>query len=177
MKPAKKAKDLLISKACGKETRQRLSRFDQADKAERALYDAEAVAEAARRFWKQAQKAFVAAAGVSARERAEAVLDAAKQSLEQSTAAVSTARQALDAALDELIDYNKRLPAKQSGELSAADRKVLNRWADALAADLTFLNRWAEAYRAVSIARRHKPKRRGKVVSSSMIPKERVKNK
>ncbi len=148
MKPNKQTKGFpRISAARAKETRQRLSIYDQAEKAERDLYDAMAVAEAVRRFWEQAQKALVAAAGVSARERAEAVLDAAKRFREQSTAAVSNAELALDAARDALFSYNDKR-AKQSGELSAADRKVLNRWADALAADLTLLNSWAEAYSA-----------------------------
>lgn len=82
--------------------------YDQAAKAERALYDAMAVAEATREFLTQSKKAHVAAAGVSARERAEAVLDAARRFWEQSTNAVSTSRQALDATRDELIEYNGR---------------------------------------------------------------------
>jgi exonuclease VII small subunit len=134
MKPAKKTKKVpLISKARAKETRLRLSLYDQAEKAERGLYDAMAVAKAARQFWEQSQKAFKAAAGVSARERAEAVLDAAKTFWEQSTNAISDAQQALDGARDELFAYNDKR-AKQDEV--------------ALAADLEFLNRWAEAYNA-----------------------------
>jgi len=131
MKPKKKAKSLpSISKARACETRKRLALYNAVEKAERTLYDAVAVARAARKFWRQAQEALVAAAGVPARERAEAVLDAARTFLKQSTAAVPTALQALDAARDELLDYEERR-AKQAGEQSAADLEFLNRWAEA----------------------------------------------
>lgn len=131
MKPKKKAKSLpSISKARARETRKRLALYNAVEKAERTLYDAVAVARAARKFWQQAQEALVAAAGVPAREQAEAVLDAARTFLKQSTAAVPTALQALDAARDELLDYEERR-AKQAGEQSAADLEFLNRWAEA----------------------------------------------
>lgn len=131
MKPAKKAETTLqISKARRKETRQRHSLYDQAEKAERALYDAEAVAEAARRFWKQAQKAFVEAAGISERAQAKAVLIAARKFWEQSTNAISDAQQALDAARDALFSYNDKRVAAQSGEASSADMAFLNKWAE-----------------------------------------------
>jgi len=134
MKPTKKSgKVPLISAARAKETRLRLNLYDQAEKAERNLYDAMAVAEAAHKFWEQSQKAFKASAGVSAKERAEAVLDATKTFWEQSTNDVSNAQLALDAARDELIDYNDRR-AKKSDEQHKED--------------LAFLNRWAEAYNA-----------------------------
>ena len=110
-----------------------LSLWDQAERAERNLYDAEAIAEATRLFLEQAQEALFAAAGVSAKERAEAVFDAAKQFWEQSTAAVSTAQVALEKARDALFAYNDKRVA-QSREQEAAD--------------LTFLNRWAKVYNA-----------------------------
>ena len=178
MKPAKKTKKVpLISKARARETRRRLTLYDRAERAERALYDAEAVVVAAQRFLRQSKKAVAASAGVAAMERAEAVFDAAKQFLEQSSDAVSTAQQTLDAARDSLFSYNDKRVAAQSGEdiglhkkvltrrgerphaveidddsmpdeASATDVTFLNRWADALAVDLTFLTQWAEAYNA-----------------------------
>lgn len=119
MKPNKKAKGLpLISKARRESTRRMLSLWDQAERAERTLYDAEAVAEATKRFLEQAHETLVAAAGVSAKERAEAVFNAAKKFWEQSTSAVSDAQQALDAARDALFAYNDKRVAL-SGEASA----------------------------------------------------------
>lgn len=163
MKPAKKTKKVrLISKARAKETRLRLSLHDQAAKAERALYDAQAVAEAARQFWEQSQKAFKASAGVSAKERAEAVLDATRTFWEQSTDAVSAAQVALEKARDELFaDNDKRIA--QDVEASPAD--------------LDFLNRWAKNYRLITAVRRGEPKGHGKVISSLLIPKKGVKKK
>jgi len=143
MKAAKKSKSKAIGitqadidaslEARKKETRRRLSLYDKAEKAERTLYDAMAVAKAAHKFWEQAQEAAVAAAGVSAMERAEAVSDAAKKFWEQSTNAVSHAQQALDAARDELVDYNDRRAKQCEAQYHE---------------DLAFLNRWAEAYNA-----------------------------
>jgi exonuclease VII small subunit len=175
MKPTNKAKKSLARMAASrkKEVRQRLSLHDQAAKAERELYDTMAVANAARKFWEQSQKAFKAAAGVSALERAEAVSDAAKKFWEQSTNAVADAQQALDAARDELIDYNDRR-AKQCEAQAATDLSVLYRWAEAYAAQM---KKKAETKRAVTIARKREPKRRGKVVSSVLIPTKSAKKK
>lgn len=134
MKPTKKTKRLpRISAARSKETHQRLALYDQEAKADRALHDAMAVADATHKFWERSQKAFIGAAGVSERAQAKAVLIAARKFWEQSTNAVSDAQVALDGARDELIDYNDRRAQRDEAQRQE---------------DLAFLNRWAEAHNA-----------------------------
>jgi hypothetical protein len=163
MKPSKKAKGPLISKARARETRHRLSLSERVAKAERALNDAEAVVIAAKRFWQQSREALKTAAGVSARERAEAMLDATAQFAAECIADASIAKGEYYAARDALFTDNDRRLA-QAEEDPGLHKKVLARMrerphaleididdlsAEASAADLTFLDRWSEAYRAL----------------------------
>ena len=193
-----------------KETWQRLTLHRQVDQAKRKLCDFEAVADAAREFWQQSVEALNKSASVSAKERAEAVVQAADRFWKKARDGVYAWRQAFDAARDELADFNDRMSkvignrinrkhaaAKKKVENIGLHTKVLSRKrerrhavevdidddsrvsisGEPTAADLALLHRWAENYRAVTAVREHEPKRRGRIVSSLLIPKKSVKKK